>query len=288
MSGQDPQSVLDNPALAEEAAEKLRELLAEARSLQAAPAELVDQGTLAWQESEDHRNEIEGVFKRAVATLKVYGLTDDAKTLAEILTNRHDEFFWRIQETRHEGEYLVVSELEELLTNLLYAIQPRRDRPIGESDPGGTVARLERICSRFHLVVGEFNRRHDGRHGITVEDEYDVQDVLRGLLRLFFEDVRPEDCVPSYSGGNSRTDFVLKDEKTLVEVKMTRDRLGDKEIGEQLGVDALRYRAHPDARTLVCFVYDPHHRLKNPRGLETDLSKLSDQQLRVIAFIRPQ
>ena len=68
-------------------------------------------------------------------------------------------------------------------------------------------------------------------------------------------------------------DFLLKAEKIVVEVKKTRSKLGAKEIGSELADDILRYRSHPDCKTLVCFVYDPEERILNPRGLEHDLSQ---------------
>ena len=36
-------------------------------------------------------------------------------------------------------------------------------------------------------------RRHDGRSTLEIRDEYDVQDLLQGLLKIDFEIVRPEE-----------------------------------------------------------------------------------------------
>ena len=102
------------------------------------------------------------------------------------------------------------------------------------------------------------------------------------MLRIFFDDIRPEEWTPSYAGGSSRMDFLLKPEKIVVEVKKTRPKLGAKEVGEQLATDILRYRSHPACRTLICFVYDPEERIANPRGLEQDLNQLiGELQVRV-------
>jgi hypothetical protein len=131
---------------------------------------------------------------------------------------------------------------------------------------------VERICSRFHLVVKQLRSRHDNRDTLDVKDEYDVQDLLHSILRLEFDDIRPEEWTPSYAGSSSRMDFLLKQEQTVIEVKKTRARLGAKEVGEQLIVDIERYRTHPDCQTLICFVYDPEGQIANPRGLENDLS----------------
>jgi hypothetical protein len=96
--------------------------------------------------------------------------------------------------------------------------------------------------------------RHDNRATLTITDEYDVQDLLHALLRLHFDDVRPEEWTPSYAGGASRMDFLLKEEKIVVEVKMTRAGLTDRQIADQLIIDAARYKSHSDCKKLVCFV----------------------------------
>lgn len=132
---------------------------------------------------------------------------------------------------------------------------------------------LERIISKFHIVARQLRQRHDDRVTLDVSDEYDVQDLFHALLKLYFDDIRSEEWTPSYAGSSSRMDFLLKAENIVIEAKKTRAKLGAKEIGEQLAVDIIRYRAHPDCKSLICFVYDPEERITNPRGLEKDLSK---------------
>lgn len=129
------------------------------------------------------------------------------------------------------------------------------------------LAALVEICDRFHLVVRQIRQRHDDRPSLEVEDEYDVQDLLHGLLHLEFDDIRAEEWTPSYAGGSSRMDFLLKDESIVVEVKKTRQKLSAREVGEQLLIDIGKYQGHPGCQTLVCFVYDPEGRIANPRGL---------------------
>jgi hypothetical protein len=75
------------------------------------------------------------------------------------------------------------------------------------------------------------------------------------------------------TGGSSRIDFLLKSQKIAIEVKLASASLRDKQIGDQLIVDIGRYQSHPDCRRLICFVYDPAGNLRNPSGLEADLSR---------------
>lgn len=146
---------------------------------------------------------------------------------------------------------------------------------------------LQAIIEKFHSVTTQFKNRYDKRPTITVNDEYDVQDLMNGLLRISFEDVRKEEYTPSYAGGSTRVDFLLKREKILIEVKKTRTTLKDKDIGNQLIIDIAHYKSHPDCKQLICFVYDPDNFVSNPRGLEDDLNRLSSDEMLVEVYIRP-
>jgi hypothetical protein len=136
---------------------------------------------------------------------------------------------------------------------------------------------IKSLLRQFHLVARQLQHRYNDRNSLIISDEYDVQDLLHALLRIYFDDIRPEEHTPSYAGGASRVDFLLKKEKIVIEVKITSTRLRDRQIGEQLIIDIQRYQAHQDCETLVCFVYDPGGLLKNPAGLANDLSKKHDR-----------
>lgn len=144
------------------------------------------------------------------------------------------------------------------------------------------------LCRRFPRFARQLATRHDNRAALTIDDEYDVQDTLHALLQLHFDDIRPEEWAPSYAGSRTRMDFLLKREQTVVETKMTRERLDQRRVVEELTIDKAHYRGHPDCKTLVCFVYDPEHRLTNPDALEGDLSGDDDGlATRVVVAPRP-
>lgn len=145
---------------------------------------------------------------------------------------------------------------------------------------------LEKLFNRFHIVARQLRSRYANRATLEIDDEYDVQDLLHALLRLEFEDVRPEEWTPSYAGKASRTDFLLKSERAFVEIKKTRKGLSDKEVGDELIIDTRRYNSHPDCGQLICFIYDPEGRIGNPRGVESDLSGNYDG-LQVNVYVRP-
>jgi len=146
---------------------------------------------------------------------------------------------------------------------------------LSSPDTNSSINVVRKICSRFHTVAKQLrDHRHENRDTIIIEDEYDVQDLLHALLKIFFDDIRPEEYTPSYAGGSSRIDFLIKSEKIAIETKKTRKGLKGKEIADQLIIDIDRYKAaHPYCETLFCFVYDPENLIQNPIGFEKDINE---------------
>jgi hypothetical protein len=138
------------------------------------------------------------------------------------------------------------------------------------------VLMITQVAGRFHRVARQLRHRHEDRPTLALGDEYDVQDPMHALLLLHFDDVRPEEWTPSYAGGSSRMDFLLKAEKIVLETKMTRKGLGAREVADQLIIDTARYKSHPDCKCLICLVYDPDERITNPAGIENDLTRITD------------
>ena len=146
---------------------------------------------------------------------------------------------------------------------------------------------VEIICRRFPLFSKHLLKRHNNRQSIEIQDEYDVQDLMHAILQLHFEDVRPEETTPSHGGNAARMDFLLMPEEVVVEVKMTRKNLGQREIVSQLAEDKERYKSHSHCRTLICFVYDPDGHCSKPTALEKDLSETTER-MRVVVIVAPK
>ncbi len=103
-----------------------------------------------------------------------------------------------------------------------------------------------------------------------------MQYVLEGILRLFFDDVRPEAYTPNYANHSNRTDFILPKQKILIETKMTREGLDNRKLSDELIIDKEHYRKYPGIEVILCLVYDPEKRIKNPEGLK-DIQELVTQ-----------
>lgn len=143
------------------------------------------------------------------------------------------------------------------------------------------------VCQNFDRFYRSMQQRHDRRPPFEIKDEYDVQDALCSILRLFVNDVRTEDFVPENAGAKSRVDFNLPEYGIIIETKMASPKLKDNSIGEQLVIDYFRYKALPESKHLICFVYDKDKNLSNPHGLKSDLEKLSDNQLKITVIVSP-
>ncbi|RQO40413.1 hypothetical protein DBR39_05545 [Chryseobacterium sp. KBW03] len=146
---------------------------------------------------------------------------------------------------------------------------------------------LETIFDKFHLVAKQMRQRYDDRPTLDIKDEYDAQDLLHSLLRIYYEDIRTEEWNPSYAGSSTRSDFLLKDQQIVIEIKKTRNTLKAKQLGEQLIIDIAKYKTHPNCKLLYCFVYDPEGYISNPRGMENDLNS-SSSEMKVKVKIVPK
>ena len=114
--------------------------------------------------------------------------------------------------------------------------------------------------------------RHGDRPWFSVNDEHDLEDLLRAVLALHFDDVRPECRTPHYALA-TRTDFLLARDQTSVTAKLARPDVRGPQLAEQFREDIAYYRARGKCSALVGFVYDPQGLLPDPAVLERALSE---------------
>jgi REase_DpnII-MboI len=262
--------------------ELINRLIESAQVLQAQPG-LVESDIKPWaEEARDYLVQALGEESESIRSV-MYASGDGG-----VYTGMTDaEFLAYLQSGMRNRIKLLRGCIKQLETRIEAASRAGAASPVAPPAERDSLLVLYRLCDRFHLVARQLLARHATRPTLEISDEYDVQDLLHALLRLEFEDVRAEEYSPSYAGGNSRMDFLLRKERVVVEVKCTRDGLSDKEIGGQLLEDIARYQQHPHCGALLCFIYDRDGRIRNPRGLEADLSN-AKQELPVQVMIRPK
>ena len=153
-----------------------------------------------------------------------------------------------------------------------------RQEPVPQPPQAGLspVELVKTLCRRFHFVARQLRLRGEYRATLSVEDEFDAQDLLHALLRIQFDDIGMDEWTPSYADGSPRTTLLLNDDRLAVIVKKTRPGLNAKDLSDQLRIDAERYRSRDRCTTLLCFMYDPEGRIGNPRGLEASLTSVNE------------
>ncbi|HZU36733.1 MAG TPA: DUF2321 domain-containing protein [Gemmataceae bacterium] len=154
---------------------------------------------------------------------------------------------------------------------------PWTARP-AESRPD-LVRLLEPLLRRLPRVVRQLRTRHGERPPFRVQDEHDLADLLRALLTLAFDDVRPESRTPRYAS-TTRTDFLMTEptagEQLALVIKQVGSDVGNIGLPEQVREDAAYYAAQPRVRQMVVLIHDPEGRTPNPQATEKALASQPD------------
>jgi hypothetical protein len=212
----------------------------------------------------------------------------DSSLLSDIRFECH-ELYFRVEPSQQiatgKKNSNIQGRKESVIVKAILEIKERLS--LSEEAPISSLGIIVNILKNFHEVVKQLAYRYEDRATITIQDEYDVQDLLGALLKINFADVRSEEWTPSSAGKSARMDKLLKVEKMVIEVKMTHEKHKDKEIGDEIKIDYATYKTHPDCKFLVVFIYDSQGLLKNPHGLKNDLEKISSKEFPMRVFINP-
>jgi hypothetical protein len=158
---------------------------------------------------------------------------------------------------------------------------PWTPRPISATP--GALASLETLLRRLPRTIRQLRYRQGDRPTFVINDEHDLEDLVRAVLPLSFDDVRPQSRVPRYATQN-RTDFLLAAEQIVLTVKLVTGSGSENALGEQWQEDIRHHQGQANCRTLCGFIYDSQGLLVEPRQLETMWSK-NDGQLEVRCLI---
>jgi hypothetical protein len=147
---------------------------------------------------------------------------------------------------------------------------------------------LEPLLRRLPLMIRQLRWRQGDEPPFRVDNERDLEDLLRAVLPLQFGDVRLECRTPRYSS-RTRTDFVLLRGKIAITVKYVRSDLRELQIREQWQEDIAYYQARKGCRLLVGNLYDPEGLLHEGRVLQRMLTGAAEAlELRAIVSGYPE
>jgi hypothetical protein len=114
-------------------------------------------------------------------------------------------------------------------------------------------------------TIRQLRQRQGNRVPFLVQDEADLEDLLRSLLPLSFDDVRLESRTPRYAA-RTRTDFRIHpdaaDPPIALSAKCVSPAQRERQLTEQVQEDVAYYQRFPTYRILVEFLYDPEGLLR--------------------------
>jgi hypothetical protein len=141
--------------------------------------------------------------------------------------------------------------------------------------PGTTLAALEHLLRRLPRTIRELRLQAKIRPPFRLDDERDLEYLLRALLPLCCDDVRLHGRTPRYALF-ARTDFVLMPAQIALTVKLVTGRGGEQRLHEQVTEDADYYSRQANCRVLIVLVYDAPALLPCPEDFERQLSASGD------------
>jgi hypothetical protein len=135
---------------------------------------------------------------------------------------------------------------------------------------------LEAFLRRLPLVIRQLRQRFRTRPPFRVEDQHDLEDLVRSLLPVYFDDIRLRSRTPSYAEA-TRTDFLIHPGRILCTLKHTSLELRRPQLEQQLQEDVDSYRAFPECRSLWIYIHDPQGYLHEPEQLESLWSRRDEE-----------
>jgi hypothetical protein len=125
-------------------------------------------------------------------------------------------------------------------------------------EPLADVALVERVCRRLAQAAKILAlRSRRGKASFDITDEYDVQDLLHGVLRAYLKYSVQEDPLPKVAAAKGgRADVSVEELGVLIEIKYVRGPDDQKRIFEEFSQDLVLYAQWPHLRTLIYMIYN--------------------------------
>jgi len=142
------------------------------------------------------------------------------------------------------------------------------------ADPANTLGQLEAFLRRVPRAIRQLRYRQGAQPPFRVEDRHDLEDLLRALLALHFDHVRPENRTPLYAPGTV-IDFLLVPEGIVICAKLVARPLRERELVDQFQEDVRYYEGRAGCPRLMGFIYDPESLISEPQTLGSTIAKSS-------------
>jgi|WetSurMetagenome_2_1015567.scaffolds.fasta_scaffold273587_1 hypothetical protein len=134
------------------------------------------------------------------------------------------------------------------------------------------LSNIQNILNRFHSLTKSVTERRKGKTPYSIEDEYDVQDLLFSIFKSHYQYADRESPASSVGKGSTVIDIVIPEHSIVIEIKIIKETSKEKSIIEELKIDFESYFTHKACKNLIAFIYDPNTVIKDPDKIINDLS----------------
>ncbi|AZB34251.1 PD-(D/E)XK nuclease domain-containing protein [Chryseobacterium bernardetii] len=130
-----------------------------------------------------------------------------------------------------------------------------------------------------------YGKEKQNRAVISINDEYDVQDLLYIPLKSIFPEIKYEDDIGNYGGSAKRLDFYLREEGIIIEVKHI-NIADDKKYTKQMKEDLQSYHVVNKLNDIIFFIYAPNaiQDINNFNELQ-NIQTIHDKTFNVIVIV---
>lgn len=168
-------------------------------------------------------------------------------------TNDPDYVFeQKVQKAFQEGVKRTLTEIDSVTKQLEMKLQ---HLGITKMTATAEVALALQLCGRLNHSAKVLNRRQRNKPPFDITDEYDVQDLLKSILRAYFKYAVSEDPISKVAGVSSRADFAIEDLGVVIEVKYVHGPSDQSRLVKEYGEDLLFYSKCPFLEHFIYVVY---------------------------------
>jgi hypothetical protein len=186
-------------------------------------------------------NELYAILIKATLGFNDVGKKELDNALYSIVANKIDFI-----------DIILLEDVEKLMLRLLYINKSSEDI-------------IRDILNNFTNSIQRITKdRRKGHDVFSINDEYDVQDILYVIFKSVFPSMKDEDPIPKIGGKYTKTDFIFREDNILLEVKMIKEAdFNELKFIDQLKIDFESYHQCQWLNKLFCFVYDPYKRTQD-------------------------
>lgn len=174
------------------------------------------------------------------------------------------EFDRQVQIAYREGARRTLTEIDSLSGQLRLRLQHAGAETALTNN---NIQLLLQLCKRLPVSAKALARRRKDKQPFEITDEYDVQDLLKAIIRAYFKYSVSEEPIGKLAGAASRADFAIEDLGVIVEVKFVHGPNEQDRIVKQFAEDQQAYAKWEHLEHFIYVVYGSED-LRDPELLD--------------------